>query len=431
MNRPSPKCRLLLLCALAWSTATPAQEVVPAAPLRLTLKDALSLATEHDPRLQGQPFALAAAEARRAQAALRPPVTVEAEVENILGTNRLSAFDDAEATLSLGTTLELGGKRAARMTQAEREKDALLVEQQAERLDVFAEVARRFVAVLRDQALLAVNAETRALAARVQEIVAARVATGVALAVEKSNAEVARIQADLAGIAAASVLREEWGKLLALWGGSPEARGEAAGDLFAAPPIEPFAALADKLVDNPTLMRFAAERRAREAAVRTAETAAAPDVEVAAGVRRMQAERSQALMLSAAVPLGTASRAQPAATETRSRLAGLAYDERNARNAALGELFALRERAERAATTLRTLQTGAIPAARQAQDQAEAAFRAGRLSLLELSAAQGRLLDLRRAAIDAAAEYHLLVIDIERLIGAPVSTTLNTPEARP
>ncbi|MDX2145747.1 MAG: TolC family protein [Rhodospirillaceae bacterium] len=419
----------LVLCA---TSAIPAMAQTPppalAPPLRLTLKDALSLAADNDPRLQGQTFAAAAADARRAQANLRPPLVVAAEVENILGTDRLATFNDVDATLSLGTTLELGGKRAARVSRAEREKDALLIAQRAERLDVFAEVARRFVAVLRDQAVAAVADENRALALRVQEIVAARVATGNASPVEKHNAEVARIQAELARTTAAAVFREEWGRLVSAWGGSPDSRGEVVGELFATPAIGSFAALQARIDDNPDILRFATERRVREAAVTAAEAAATPDVDVALGVRRVQAARGQALVLSASVPLNAGTRAAPMADEARHQLAGLAFDERNLRNETLGTLHGLIQRAEGAATALGLLQTGAIPAARQAQDEAETAFRAGRSSLLELSAAQQQLLDLRRAAIDAAAEYHGLVIEIERLIGA--SITPATTETR-
>ncbi|MBL8628889.1 MAG: TolC family protein [Rhodospirillaceae bacterium] len=388
-----------------------------APPLRLSLQDALKLTVESDPRLQGQVFLRQGAAAREAQAGLRPATKLSAEAENILGTGNLGTFNDAELTLSLGATLEMGGKRARRMAVATGEKETLELELQAARLDVMADVARRFIAVLEAQEALNIAREDKILAARARQIVATRVSSGVALPVEGSNADVATVQSDLAEKQAASNLRTAWGQLVIAWGGAPESAGQVLGDLFAAPTLPGFAALQEMTERNPDILRFASERRVREAAVKLAEAQAMPDIDVSAGVRRLQAARDQAFVLSASIPLGTAGRAKPAADEARSRLGGLDADEKARRNDILGTLFALRQRADLARTSLELLQSGALPAAQRAQEQAESAFRAGRSSLLELNTAQRQLLDLRGDKIAAAASYHLLVIDIERLVG--------------
>lgn len=396
------------------------------APLQLTLQQALSLTAETDPRLQGQTFARQGAEARRAQAALRPVTTLSAEVENVLGTGALRTFDDAELTLSLGTTVELGGKRSSRLTMADREKERLELELQAARLDVLADVARHFIAVLEAQEELTAARDGKNLAVRVQQIVERRVNSGVALPVEGSNAEVANIQADLAERNAASALRAAWGQLVVAWGGAPESVGQAMGDLFATPSLPTFGNLQDVVERNPAIVRFASERRVREAAVRLAESQSTPDVAISAGVRRFQASRDQALVLSASIPLGSVGRSVAATDEARSALGQLESDEKSQRNELLGTLYGLRERAETAKASLLLLQSAALPAATRAQQQAESAFQAGRSSLLELTAAQRQLLDLRRDKIETAAAYHLLVIDIERLMGAPIDAARNT-----
>jgi cobalt-zinc-cadmium efflux system outer membrane protein len=418
---------VFVLCVVLGAAAC-AQELTP--PPQLTLQDALRLAAESDPRLQGQTFARAGAEARRAAAALRPPVRLTADVENVLGTGRLTAFDDAEATLSLGTTLELGGKRAARTAVAERELDRLAVAQQAARIDILADVAARFIAVLRAQENLGVAREDRALAVRAQSIVAARVQSAAAAPVERSNAEVAAIKAAVAEQAAMAQQREAWARLVVAWGGAPESTGAARGDLFAAPPMPAFAGLQEMVERNPDILRLAQERRVREAELHLAEAQAAPDIDIAAGVRRLQAARAQAVVLSASVPLGSNARSRPATAQAQSRLKELDSDAASRRNELLGALFGLRQRAENARAALELLQTAALPAAQRAQEQAEAAFRAGRSSLLELTAAQAQLLDVRRAKIDAAADYHLLVIELERLVGAPLAAA-SSPAGAP
>jgi len=414
----------MLMAASVLAQSGAAQNLTP--PLQVTLSEALQLTAQDDPRLQGQQFASQAAAARRAQAALRPALKLTADVENALGTGTLSAANDIEATLSLGTTLELGSKRARRMNVAEQDAAKVEAQLQAERLDVFAAVARRFIAVLRAQENVLVARDDKALDARLQAIVAARVASAAASTIERSNAEVAAVQAALAEQSAEADVRQAWGMLVTAWGGAPDSQGRAAGDLFAAPPLPAFSGLQDMLERNPDILAFAAERRVRDAALSLAQAQAAPDIDVAAGIRRLQSVKEQALVLSASVPLGSASRAAPSTDEARSRLRALDMDERARRLELLGVLHGLRQRAANAIAAMNQIQSAALPAARRAQEQAEAAFRLGRSSLLELTAAQHQLFDLRRARIDAAAEYHLAVIDIERLIGAPISGATST-----
>jgi len=395
--------------------------------LQLTLQDALRLSAESDPRLQGQVFVRQGAEARRAQAQQRPVTTLATDIENVLGTGGLGTFNDAELTLSLGTTLELGNKRGKRIDLADREKEKLEIELQNARLDTLADVARHFIAVLQAQEALTVARDGKALAARIQQIVATRVASGVALPVERSNAEVATIQKELTKKAAASALRAAWARLVVSWGGAPDSAGQAAGNLFGATPMPAFAGLQEMVERNPEILRLASERRVRDAALRMAESQATPDVAVSAGVRRFEAGNDQAFVFSASVPLGVAGRAGPARDEARSRLNMLEAEEKARRNELLGTLYGLRQRAETARDSLSLLDSGALPAAVRAQEQAEAAFRAGRSSLLELTATQRQLLDLRRDKIETAATYHLLVIDIERLMGLPLAAASGSP----
>lgn len=388
---------------------------------QFTLRQALSLAAENDPRLQGETFARAAANARRDHAALRPALTLTAEAENVLGTGALSTFDDMEATLSLGTTLELGAKRARRSAVADGEAAVVEAELAAQRLDILAEVARRFIAVLQAQENLAAARAGKELAARDGQAVGARVAAGVALGIERANADVAAAQADLAERTASSAVREAWGQLVVTWSGAPDSTGAAQGNLFAAPALPAFENLETALDRNPDIVRFISERRVREAALGLAEAQGTPDITVTAGVRRLQSVREQALVLSASVPLGAGGRAAPGAAEARAKLAALPGEERAKRNELLATLHGLRLRAVTARETIAMLDATVLPAAMRAQDQAENAFGAGRLSLLELNASRRQLLDLRRERIAAAANYHLLIIDIERLMGQPIA----------
>jgi cobalt-zinc-cadmium efflux system outer membrane protein len=70
---------------------------------------------------------------------------------------------------------------------------------------------------------------------------------------------------------------------------------------------------------------------------------------------------------------------------------------------------------------LETLRNDALPQAQLALDQTRSGFERGRFSFLELVSVQEELLALRSASIDAAAEYHRMLVEIERLSGAALT----------
>ncbi len=173
----------------------PIQLAAPGTPL--TLRDAVARMMDANPRLAGQKFALAAADARRDQAALRPAFQVGLTTEDIFGTDRRSTFGEAVVTLQLSTVLELGGKRGNRMGAAARERDLLFTELDAEKLDTIAEVTRRFIRVVAAQREVTLAKRSLELAMNTRKAVALRVSAGRGSVVEERNSEVALTRAEI------------------------------------------------------------------------------------------------------------------------------------------------------------------------------------------------------------------------------------------
>jgi cobalt-zinc-cadmium efflux system outer membrane protein len=219
---------------------------------------------------------------------------------------------------------------------------------------------------------------------------------------------------------AAIDMNARWAVLAAAWAGAPDQRETAAGDLFALPHPADYTAAAAMVDRNPDILRFASERRLQDSALRLAEAARTADITVSAGIRRLQADRAQAAVLSVSMPLGAAGRNRPAEDELRSRLSGLQFEESNRRSDVLAALYAAYQHLNEGRARLEGIRSRALPLAEAAVKAAENAFRVGRFSLLELNLAQQQSLDLQRDAIVTAAANHLLVLEIDRLIGAPV-----------
>jgi len=85
------------------------------------------------------------------RAELRPSLNLGVGIENVVGTGERSGFDSAETTVTLASVFERGGKLEARRALAQSRIDGVVVEREVKRLDLLAEVARRYLAVVAAQ----------------------------------------------------------------------------------------------------------------------------------------------------------------------------------------------------------------------------------------------------------------------------------------
>ena len=86
-------------------------------------------------------------------------------------------------------------------------------------------------------------------------------------------------------------------------------------------------------------------------------------------------------------------------------------------------MFGLYQEVSAARVRSDTLRSEAIPQAQTALEQTQYGYERGRFSFLELVTAQQELLGLQEAAIDAAADHHRLLAEIERLTSQPLTGT--------
>src|SRR5262245_53003781 len=115
-----------LVCAAAWSLVLIAQAAPSAR--KVTLEEAVARALNAAPALKAREELVTAAQAQIAQSGALPNPTLDAEVENVAGSDRFSGFDQAEMTVSLSQRFERGGKRESRVALAEAERDGAAVE---------------------------------------------------------------------------------------------------------------------------------------------------------------------------------------------------------------------------------------------------------------------------------------------------------------
>jgi len=408
--------RLAAMAALAFALCGSAQAQTRE---QLSLDGALARVakTHPDLRLFGTRHDVLTAEMERAS--LRPSLVAGVELENAFGTGEASGVQGAELTLSLASVLELGGKLDARRTLAQSRIDALAVERETQRLDLLAEVARRYLAIVaarhqRDIAETDIAQRQRTVAGARQRLQAGASPESVVL-----TAQAALARAELDRARAEQHLLAARQHLAALWGERAPDFDVVAGDPLRLPALADFSALSDLLERTPELAQFADERRIREARLQLARSEASADLDWQVGVRRLQATDDVALVAGVSMPLGAGRRAQPGIRVAEGELASLEI-EREAKGLSLYSTLAEAHGRYRVAQVEVTrLRDDILPKLTKAEAAAERAYRAGAISYLEWAQLQSERTAARKQQLDVALDAQRALIEIQRLTGEP------------
>jgi cobalt-zinc-cadmium efflux system outer membrane protein len=364
------------------------------------------------PRLSLGDAETRAAQGMAAQAAARPNPTVGLVVENAAGSGPYKAFDSAETTLSIEQPLELGGKRAARVSAA-----------QADVAAAQARGAQNQIDFARDLALAYANAEAAqqrlAIAKDSVDLAQADARAARLLVDNGKEAQVRAIQAE-AGLASAradlgAVQAEAEGALarLSALTGLSESYTAVAGGLLdivvpAAPSTEP--------TFSPAIAAARAERDAAQRRIALERSRRAPDVAVSFGLRRLRGDDATAAVfgLSAPLPLFDRNRGAVAAATANAQAA----------QARLAMVQAEQDGDRRAASSQVAASGQTLEASRQAEAAASEAYRlarmgydAGRLPLSEVLAARRDLIAARGRAVDTKLARVKAFADLARAQG--------------
>ena len=344
-----------------------------------------------------------------------------ADLDNFAGTGDTRGIHSAELTISLNSIFERGGKRSARIAAAERSLDLLTLEQRITALDLLAETGSRFVAVAVAQERVRLAQDARAQADTTLALIRPRVEAARSPRTELLYVEIERSRADVEEDTEQHDLSAAEAALAAQWG-SPEERPSAILAMYELPEPASWEELRKKLETLPDLERFASERRLRQAQLALARAQAVPDWQWRIGVRRLQETneftRDEALVAGIVIPLGQARRAAPGVRESEAELAQVNSSRQSRRlnldRLLIGELEQMQATRKR----LQAITEVQLPRAREARDLTENGYRIGRFPYRELALAQQQVLALEFARLEAASQFHLTRIEVERLTGA-------------
>ena len=387
--------------------------------------EAIGKTLELNPELRAFGYSLEAQHGRIEQANLRPPVELDVEVENILGTGDYSGTDLAQTTVGLVWSLERG-KREKRVAASQAGLTMLQSEAELMRLDMAAETARRYLESLALQARIELAAEAISLAARTVDAVEQRVAAGRTPKADLARARVDLARRDMEHEHLTHLHLTSIHRLAAQWGDTNPAFVSVGGEIAELPVPDPFEELLTRVEQNPQMTRLLSEQRLREAELRRAESESRLNWQVLTGVRHLQDTDDQTFVALVRIPFGGEKRNSGNVARARADLNRVDADRAATRIQVETELFALYQELDHSLHLANTLREGILPNVEVALLDTERAYEAGRYSYLELRVAQREALQARQDFLEVLIQTHRYAIEIEALTG----TALSSPARR-
>lgn len=383
----------------------------------LDLRAAIAMALQANPGLRAASRDQDATEAAIVQAGAWPNPTLDAQVEDLRRDNRTT-------TLQLSQPIELGGKRAARVTAAERARDQAASALDGRRADIRAATVTAFFEVLTAQERLRLAQDSVGLAQTATRAAANRVAAGKVSPLEETRARVAEAGIRVELLQAEGTLRSARQQLAALWG-NPTARfTQVEGAVDQLPGMASAQDVQGRLADAPVVRQARLEVERRRALSDLEQARRIPDVTVSLGAKRVPSSegetgggrRNQVVVgLSIPLPIFDTNRGNVAEALSREEKA---RDELAAAELQLGaDVAQATERLGSARATAQTLQRDALPGAETAYKAATKGFELGKFSFLEALDAQRTLFQVRAQYLLSLADAHRAAGELDRLLG--------------
>ncbi len=381
----------------------------------LTLRQALQLSLLNNPALQGFSYDVRIREALALQASYLPNPEVSLEVENVGGSGDVSGFRGAETTLQLSQLIELGGKRLKRTRVAELEGTLSGWDFEARRLDVYVATVAAYVDVVAAQEQVRLNQELVSLAENFLNNIKERVQKGKDSPAEAARAEVELANARVQLQAAEKMLESARQRLAAMWGSTQLKFQQVSGRLDNLVEIPALRQLTEYVFSNPDVARWAVEIQLAEARIASEKAQRIPDPVLAGGIRRLNELESNAFVVGISLPLQVFNRNQ--GNIRAAELQRLQVE--RFREAALvtvrSELVRLYNQLSAVREEIAIIQKQTLPRADEAFRIIREGYASGRFGFLDVLDAQRTLFEVRSRYVEALAEFHRLVAELERL----------------
>ena len=398
-----PKLRTALLAAALAFPATAAF----AKPI--SLDEAIAKAIEAAPSIRANEAAVAAAQAGRVQAGVRPNPTVTVEGENLVGSGPYNVFGQAEITGTYSQTIERGGKRDARVTYAERDIGVAEASSRVARLELVSAVQRAFLDVVIAGYVVEIAETGLGVEMEMQREALRRVRgykdplfveTSASARVTQAQLNLVEARARQAGAKAA---------LAAFWNGQAEDI-ETEGEVMSGIPAARQLALADAELAQAEIARASA-------AVSVEQTRTTQDYTLSGGARFLRGTNDVALVAGITIPLGRFDRNQGNIAKAQAEKLRIELTAEAQRLDKLRRLASLGAEADAARTRADAIVLEVYPQTTKALRQVREGYARGGFTFRDMQGAADAIIQAQAEWLDAVIRYRDLQTEIDRLTG--------------
>ena len=381
----------------------------------ISLPQALSTAMDANPDLAAARQEIGIADGARKQAGLIPNPTISYDVED---TRR----NTSQTTVSLSQTLELGGKRGARVDVATYGQTAAQLELDRRVNVLRADVVQAFYAALRAQTGLDLAKQSLELTERGLRIVDGRVRAGKSSPVEATRAQVQLAEAKLQVRRAETEKTTAYQQLAQITGSSVTVFDRLESSTLS-PGLPPRTEeLLSKLDQTAEMRQALVQIDKSDASLGSEKAQRIPNLTVSVGSQYDRSVREQVNTVGLSMPLPLFDRNQGNILSA-SRRADQARDQRNAVE------LRLRTETQTALTQWTTAMQEVesydktiLPSAQQAVETATRGFEMGKFGFIEVLDAQRTLIVARGQYLDSLATATNARAQVERVYGDVGST---------
>ncbi|QHG22256.1 TolC family protein [Pseudomonas sp. DTU12.1] len=376
----------------------------------LTLESALQSAFAGNPDLAAAQWEIDIAQGGRQQAGLIPNPVASWDAEDTRRSTRTT-------TVKLSQTLELGGKRGARIEVASRAQEAAAQELEQRRNLLRAEVIDGFYGALWAQERLELAQRSMALAERGLVIANGRVTAGKASPVEATRAQVEVSQIRLERSRAEIGVSDAYRRLAAITGSSTIGFERVEAGAVNTPALPSATQLLARLESTAELRLAQLQIQQRDAGLGLEKAQRIPDLDVSIGSQYDASVRERVNLVGVSMPIPLFNRNQGNVLAA-SRRADQARDLRNATELRLRtETRQALDLWATANSEVRAFNQVILPAAQSAVDSATRGFEMGKFNFLDVLDAQRTLIAARTQYLAALAQATDAWVRIERIYG--------------
>ena len=376
----------------------------------LTLESALQNAFAGNPDLAAAQWEIDIAQGGRQQAGLIPNPVASWDAEDTRRSTRTT-------TVKLSQTLELGGKRGARIEVASRAQDAAAQELEQRRNLLRAEVIDGFYGALWAQERLELAQRSMALAERGLVIANGRVTAGKASPVEATRAQVQVSQIRLERSRAEIGVSDAYRRLAAITGSATIGFERVEAGAVNTPALPSATQLLARLESTAELRLAQLQIQQRDAGLGLEKAQRIPDLDISIGSQYDASVRERVNLVGVSMPIPLFNRNQGNVLAA-SRRADQARDLRNATELRLRtETRQALDLWATANSEVRAFNQVILPAAQSAVDSATRGFEMGKFNFLDVLDAQRTLIAARTQYLAARAQATDAWVRIERIYG--------------